>query len=168
MIHLYNGKEAKEFVQHYSYLVLNVSFDLTWLQMRKSDKLEKLFLEKIREIVAQVRDKLSGDAVQNGLIYALPQKKQKGCFQVFKVADYGTKKEFFDDTLYAISEYFELFKRNTDRLEDLFTQLHEALGLKRPPLCKFEHYHGQFYAEIVLKNDKLYVSTVPVNFKEHH
>jgi hypothetical protein len=39
---------------------------------------------------------------------------------IIRVANYKDKKLKFDEILSAIGDYFELFKSNTDRLEDLW------------------------------------------------
>jgi hypothetical protein len=49
-----------------------------------------------------------------------------------EVKSYRDEQAKFDEILVAISDYFDLFRNNTDRLEDLWMQLLEFLGLENP------------------------------------
>ncbi len=61
---------------------------------------------------------------------------------LFSVSLYAEHKDNFDDLLQAVSDYFELFRKNTDKLEDLFLQLLEHLGLDTPTaITQFESLH---------------------------
>lgn len=44
-----------------------------------------------------------------------------------KVCDYREKSAKFDEILSAVGDYFDLFKQNTQRLEDLWLQMLEYL-----------------------------------------
>lgn len=90
------------------------------------------FRNKIYEIVSQVKDKLSKDAKEQGLIVTEmvtvelqgilqnQAKTQKTKEEVKSVIKYTQEKQKFDEILSAIGEYFELFKTHTDLLEDLW------------------------------------------------
>ena len=43
--------------------------------------------------------------------------------------DYREFQEKFDEILSAVGDYFDLFKKNTDKLEDLWLQLLDFLKL---------------------------------------
>lgn len=41
------------------------------------------------------------------------------------ITEYKDAPEKFDEIISAVGDYFDLFKQNTDRLEDMFTQILE-------------------------------------------
>jgi len=54
--------------------------------------------------------------------------------------------------LSAVGDYFELFKNNTNKLEDLWLQLLDFLKLKNPkPYTVFKHTHYSVYIRKVIK-----------------
>lgn len=54
-----------------------------------------------------------------------------------------------------MGDYFELFKKNTDRLEDLFLQLLDILKLDPPEQTQFNQIHYHSYTKFVIKNPHL-------------
>ena len=48
------------------------------------------------------------------------------------VTPYTSYKEQFDEFLLSISQFFDLFRKNADKLEDLWLQLCEALQFPKP------------------------------------
>ncbi len=78
----------------------------------------------------------------------------------FKLTPYEQHKDQFDDLLVAVTDYFELFKKNTDKLEDLFLQLLETLKLDTPTaITNFDALHHFHFSEIVVKNVYINVRT---------
>jgi hypothetical protein len=60
----------------------------------------------------------------------------------------------FDEILSAVGDYFELFKTNTNKLEDLWLQLLDYLQLKNhSKYTLFKQTHYQTYIKRVIKFD---------------
>jgi len=56
----------------------------------------------------------------------------------------------------AVSDYFDLFRNNTDRLEDLWMQLLEFLNLPNPnEHTVFRQMHYSTYIRVVIKNEEI-------------
>ena len=73
-----------------------------------------------------------------------------------EVKSYRDEQAKFDEILVAVSDYFDLFKNNTDRLEDLWMQLLEFLGLPNPnEHTVFRQTHYSTYIRIVIKNEEI-------------
>lgn len=73
-----------------------------------------------------------------------------------EVKSYRDEQAKFDEILVAISDYFDLFRNNTDRLEDLWMQLLEFLGLSNPhENTVFRRTHFQTYIKIVVENEEI-------------
>ena len=73
-----------------------------------------------------------------------------------EVKSYRDEQAKFDEILVAISDYFDLFRNNTDRLEDLWMQLLEFLGLPNPnehTVFRLTHYKA--YIKIVVENEEI-------------
>ena len=99
------------------------------------------FNSKIESIIKTVKDKLHGDAFSNKLVWNQKKKVeppvsasgkksdqktggknimiQQQVEEIF-VADYKDNQQKFDEILDEVCDYFELFKNNTDKLEDLW------------------------------------------------
>lgn len=70
-----------------------------------------------------------------------PSKKRT---EVLVCKDYREYSGKFDEILSAVGDYFELFKNNTNKLEDLWLQLLDYLQLKNHSeytVFKQQHYH---------------------------
>lgn len=68
--------------------------------------------------------------------------------------DYRELQPKFDEILSAVGDYFELFKNNTNKLEDLWLQLLEFLGLKNhSTYTVFKSTHYKTYIKKVIKFD---------------
>ncbi len=61
----------------------------------------------------------------------------------------------FNEIVAAIAEYFDLFKYNSDRLEDLWLQILERLKLPRPTYTVFRKIHYECYKQIVIEDAQL-------------
>lgn len=161
MIFLYNGKPTKDFIENYA----NVA---QMLDQRKRtqvngeincDTLVQTFYQRIEGIVGTVRDKLSDDAAKDGLVQELTetvptedpnQKKMVKTLVAKPYRDYYTK---FDEILSAVGDYFDLFKNNTNKLEDLWLQLLDYLKLKNTKkTLVFRQMHYSIYIKVVIKN----------------
>jgi hypothetical protein len=77
-----------------------------------------MFENKIDNIVGTVKDKLHEDAKKDGLITNQGAGNKKKDNLVVK--DYRSNQTKFDEILSAVGDYFELFKNNTNKLEDLW------------------------------------------------
>jgi hypothetical protein len=117
------------------------------------------FYQRIEGIVGTVRDKLSDDATKDNLVYEIaetvtsddPNQKKTIVRMVAKpYREYHTK---FDEILSAVGDYFDLFKNNTNKLEDLWLQLLDYLKLKNTKkTLVFRQMHYSIYIKIVIKN----------------
>ena len=97
-----------------------------------ADTLARLFQQKIESIVGTVKDKLYEDAKKDCLVYEVPiqqvdannqqaRKNQNQKTVQLNTKDYrGELQAKFDEILSAVGDYFDLFKNNTDKLEDLW------------------------------------------------
>ncbi len=127
-----------------------------------------MFCEKIENIVSTVKDKLSEDAKKDQLVTIYPNKgsmstastdsdgsykgKNTQSSEVVISKDYREYQPKFDEILSAVGDYFELFKNNTNKLEDLWLQLLDYLKLKNPkPYTVFKHAHYSVYIRKVIK-----------------
>ena len=138
LINLYNGKNVDEYKEHYAQVVQILEQQKN--SKRQNDKeldaeeLAKLFQSKIESIVGTVKEKLYEDAKKDSLVFEVQnpqaidsQQRSKNMQQ--KVVHLGTKdyrgelQAKFDEILSAVGDYFDLFKNNTDKLEDLWLQL---------------------------------------------
>ena len=72
-----------------------------------------------------------------------------------KVKEYrGELTKSFDEILSAVGDYFDLFKNNTDKLEDLWLQLLDFVKVKNTNQCRiFKEMHYSIYIKKVIKND---------------
>ena len=60
----------------------------------------------------------------------------------------------FDEILSAVGDYFDLFKNNTDKLEDLWLQLLDYVKVKNTSQYRiFKQTHYQIYIRKVIKNN---------------
>jgi len=57
-------------------------------------------------------------------------KKTTASHEILVAKDYREFQPKFDEILSAVGDYFELFKNNTNKLEDLWLQLLDFLKLK--------------------------------------
>lgn len=73
-----------------------------------------------------------------------------------KVCDYKDKSAKFDEILSAVGDYFDLFRQNTLRLEDLWLQILEYLQLKPPLQTIFSQIHYISYTKLVIRNPHIY------------
>lgn len=65
----------------------------------------------------------------------------------------GELQKNFDEILSAVGDYFDLFKNNTDKLEALWLQLLDYVGVGNDNQCRiFRTMHYQIYIRIVIKN----------------
>jgi hypothetical protein len=70
--------------------------------------------------------------------------------------NYLQAREKYDEILSAIGEYFDLFRQNTDRLEDLFLQILENFQMKIPhTFTVFKEIHYEMYKKLVINNGML-------------
>ena len=70
--------------------------------------------------------------------------------------EYKDEQAKFDDILSAIGDYFDLFKTNTQRLEQLWLQLLSYFGLEPPQINTiFREQHYKNYKKIVINNRTL-------------
>ena len=101
-----------------------------------------------------VRDKLQEDAKKDNLVFEMDEsaepaasqpeesnssgKKKQGAVpakpgvqKVLKAKEYrGELQKIFDEILSAVGDYFDLFKNNTDKLEALWLQLLDYVGVQ--------------------------------------
>ena len=95
-----------------------------------TEKLLDLFNNKIKEIIGQVKLRLYDDAKDENLFVTelkvvekpstTPTELAKQKAYTIKVCDYREKSAKFDEILSAVGDYFDLFRQNTQRLEDLW------------------------------------------------
>ncbi len=82
------------------------------------------FKKLIKNIIWDVMLRLVEDAVKEGLINGSGQAKLKKAKWYLNDSDllksYPEAKCKYDEIVSAIAEYFDLFKQNSDRLEDLW------------------------------------------------
>lgn len=72
--------------------------------------------------------------------------------EILVAKDYRELQPKFDEILSAVGDYFELFKNNTNKLEDLWLQLLDFLGLKNhSQYTVFKRTHYQTYIRKVIK-----------------
>ena len=125
-----------------------------------ADFLARLFQQKIESIVGTVKDKLYEDAKKDSLVYEVVQQQQPNDngnnsqqqarkSQTQKTVQLNTKdyrgelQAKFDEILSAVGDYFDLFKNNTDKLEDLWLQLLDYVKVKNTSqyrIFKRTHY----------------------------
>jgi hypothetical protein len=91
----------------------------------KNDALLELFKKLINNIIGDVRTRLIQDAKKEGLMESrLLEPNQMGSAQKQYIIEikkkYPQARTKYDEIISAIGEYFDLFKANTDRLEDLW------------------------------------------------
>jgi hypothetical protein len=79
--------------------------------------------------VKTVKDKLHEDSTKDNLIVATISKENPKV-EVLEAKDYKSHQRQYDEILSAVGDYFELFKNNTNKLEDLWLQLLDFLKLK--------------------------------------
>ena len=133
LINLYNGKPTVEFQDHYATIAQIIETQKRLQQQNKgpeitSDALFELFCQKIDSIVGTVKDKLHEDAKKDGLIVVYKQvnatmtngQTKKSFTETIVAKDYKDFQPKFDEILSAVGDYFELFKNNTNKLEDLW------------------------------------------------
>ena len=171
LINLYNGKNVDEYKDHYATVVQILDQQkMTKKQNDKemdADELAKLFQSKIESIVGTVKDKLYEDAKKDSLVYEIsnqqPQpvenQQVRGKNVQQKVVQLGTKdyrgelQAKFDEILSAVGDYFDLFKNNTDKLEDLWLQLLDYVKVKNNSQYRiFKQTHYSIYIKKVIKN----------------
>lgn len=171
LINLYNGKNVDEYKDHYATVVQILEQQkMTKKQNDKemdADELAKLFQSKIESIVGTVKDKLYEDAKKDSLVYEIsnqqPQpvenQQVRGKNVQQKVVQLGTKdyrgelQAKFDEILSAVGDYFDLFKNNTDKLEDLWLQLLDYVKVKNNSQYRiFKQTHYSIYIKKVIKN----------------
>ena len=171
LINLYNGKNVDEYKDHYATVVQIL--DQQKMTRKQSDKemdaeeLAKLFQSKIESIVGTVKDKLYEDAKKDSLVYELQQQQpqvvenqqNKGKNIQQKIVQLATKdyrgelQAKFDEILSAVGDYFDLFKNNTDKLEDLWLQLLDYVKVKNNSQYRiFKQTHYSIYIKKVIKN----------------
>lgn len=72
--------------------------------------------------------------------------------EILVAKDYRELQPKFDEILSAVGDYFELFKNNTNKLEDLWLYLLDFLGLKNhSQYTVFKQTHYQTYIQKVIK-----------------
>lgn len=73
---------------------------------------------------------------------------------MMKAKEYrGELQKNFDEILSAVGDYFDLFKNNTDKLEALWLQLLDFVGVENTNQCRiFRQMHYSIYIRIVIKN----------------
>lgn len=115
-----------------------------------------------------VKDKLQEDAKKDGLIVVQIKEvmvppaqqvevgkkrvKQTAMQEVLIAKDYRELQPKFDEILSAVGDYFELFKNNTNKLEDLWLQLLDYLHLKsHSNYTLFKRTHYSTYIRKVIK-----------------
>ena len=133
-----------------------------------ADFLARLFQQKIESIVGTVKDKLYEDAKKDSLVYEVHTQQQVSDNnnlqarknQPQKIVQLGTKdyrgelQSKFDEILSAVGDYFDLFKNNTDKLEDLWLQLLDYVKVKNTSQYRiFKQTHYQIYIRKVIKNN---------------
>ena len=132
-----------------------------------ADFLARLFQQKIESIVGTVKDKLYEDAKKDSLVYEVHTQQQVDNNnlqarknQPQKIVQLGTKdyrgelQSKFDEILSAVGDYFDLFKNNTDKLEDLWLQLLDYVKVKNTSQYRiFKQTHYQIYIRKVIKNN---------------
>lgn len=68
----------------------------------------------------------------------------------------GELQKNFDEILSAVGDYFDLFKNNTDKLEDLWLQLLDFVKVKNTFQYRiFKSMHYTIYIKKVIKNSVL-------------
>ncbi len=150
LINLYNGKPTSDFQEHYATIaqILYNQKQLQQSQTKNSqteitaEALFELCCQKIEGIVGTVKDKLQEDAKKDGLVVIYKQEvtvqpqpiqpatteqantkkrtKQTQMQEILVAKDYRELQPKFDEILSAVGDYFELFKNNTNKLEDLW------------------------------------------------
>lgn len=88
----------------------------------------RLFQESIENIVKNVKNKLNDDQMKSCLVTT--NKPTKDTVETLVVKDYIDFQLQFDQVLLGVGDYFELFKNNTNKLEDIWLQLLDYLKLK--------------------------------------
>ena len=72
--------------------------------------------------------------------------------EILVAKDYREFQPKFDEILSAVGDYFELFKNNTNKLEDLWLQLLDYLGLpNHSEYTVFKRAHYRTYIRKVIK-----------------
>ena len=156
LINLYNGKPTSEYQDHYAIIAQIIENKIRFQQ--KKDKevtpqvLYGIIEEKITDIVGTVKDKLHEDAKKDGLIVEEDSGKNRTRSDKIQVKDYRSNQTKFDEILSAVGDYFELFKTNTNKLEDLWLQLLDYLKLKNhSQFTLFKRTHYSIYIRKVIK-----------------
>ena len=130
----------------------------------------KIFSTKIQDIIGQVRDKLSKDSKEKEQIVQIvprvtqtdenatkqnPQLSQQR-IKASKDSDlvavkYEHAVKAYEDILSAVGDYFDLFRANSDLLEDLWLQVLAQLKF-RPPTrsCIIQCIHYELYNKHVI------------------
>jgi len=97
----------------------------------------------------QVRDKLKEDSVKNYII-EMTAVDGNGMAQPRLNKPFDEVRKDYDDFLSALIEYFDLFKKNKDKLEDLWLQILEYFQL--PPTGNhtiFDEIHYAKYGTVL-------------------
>lgn len=137
LINLYNGKPVEDFSNHYATIaqifdtMKKIEQQLNGREITADEILEK-FNEKIVSIVGTVKDKLHEDARKDELftfvtqqetsapVSAAGRKSVKQTSETMVIKEYPKHQGKFDEILSAVGDYFDLFKNNTNKLEDLW------------------------------------------------
>ena len=124
LINLYNGKATSEYQDHYAIIAQIIENKIRFQQNKDREVTPQVLFgiieEKITDIVGTVKDKLHEDAKKDGLIIEEDTQKNKTRSDKIQVKDYRSNQTKFDEILSAVGDYFELFKTNTNKLEDLW------------------------------------------------
>ena len=118
------------------------------------------FIDQILAVLAEVKNKLIVKAIEkydllNRTMRAESDGAPEGPNQENSkyVKDYAECPMAFDQMIISITQYFDLINRNSLKLEDLWLNILEVLGLERPnrnAVIKAIHHQG--FRNVVLKD----------------
>jgi len=159
LLKYYNGEDhGSDFVEALS-AVLKVLLRWRSCGPLNAQSLLNFMIDQVLAVLLEVKNKLICKAIDK---YDLHNREIRadtdgapagpGGSEKF-VKDYPECPAAFDQMVISLTQYFELLNLNSDKIEDLWLNLLEAVGLERPnQFTVFKAVHHQGFRNMILKD----------------